>query len=91
MPRRLDPNVLVRNNLNTSKVTKRPFNAKDGNSSSAAANTISTCDRPGMIYTGILAGILLLVVLFVVFLITHFETNRHLKEITQNIDKSRRG
>lgn len=89
MPRRAaDPNINVRNNLSTSKVNKRPFNPKNVNTQEAARKS---CDRPGMVYSGILAGIVLLVFLFLIFIIAHFETNRHLKEITQNIDKSRKG
>lgn len=89
MPRRAaDPNINVRNNLTTSKVNKRPFNPKDVNTKEAPRQL---CDRPGMIYSGILTGILLLVFLFLIFIFAHFETNRHLKEITQNIDKSRKG
>lgn len=89
MPRKAnDPNLMVRNNLNTSKVTKRPFNAKNANQQEKSR---PACDRPGMVYTGIFGGIMLLIVLFMVFLVTHFETNRHLKEITLNIDKSRNG
>lgn len=77
-----DPNVMVRNNLTPPKVTKRPFNPRDGNQQQ---------DRPGMVYTGILTGILLMIVLFFVFLVAHYETNRYLKEMTQNLDKSRKG
>lgn len=86
MPRRVDPNNLVRNNLATNKADKRPFNAKNTKNESRR-----NYDRSGMVYTGIFGGIFLLVVLFVCFLVTHFETNRHLKEITTNIDKYRLG
>lgn len=89
-PRRTDPNVNVRNNLTASKVNKRPFNPRNGNNLAASAAD-SSLNRPGMIHSGILSGILLMIVLLVVFLLAHFETNRHLKEITQNIDKSRKG
>lgn len=87
MPRRVDPNVLVRNDLGTSKVNKKAFNARNAQKNARGSNF----DRPGMINKGIFGGILLLIILLGCFLVTHFETNRHLKEITTNIDKSRRG
>lgn len=94
MPRRLDPkdpNVLVRNNLRSSKLSdKRPFNPKHPNieTPSSPANNNG---RSNMVVSGIFGGIFMLVVLFVCFLVTHFETNRHLRDITQNIDRSRIG
>lgn len=86
MPRKINPNNLVRNNLTKSKVDKRPFNARN-----VINEYRADLDRPGKVYTGIFLGILFLILLVVCFLITHFETNRHLKEITTNIDRSREG
>lgn len=93
MPRRLDPkdpNVLVRNNLGASKLSnKRPFNPRNSNNETPTPNSVT--GRSSMVVSGIFGGIFMLVVLFVCFLVTHFETNRHLRDITQNIDKSRIG
>lgn len=79
----------VRNDLaSTSKVDKRSFNPNSVNNQDE--NRV-TCDRPGMLFTGILSGIILMFVLFLVFIMAHFETNRHLKEMTERFDRSTTG
>ena len=73
-----NPNLNVRNNL--SKVNKRPFDPRKISDSVVP-------ERKGVFYAGILTGVVLIVVLIII----HIDTNRNLKYITQNMANTRKG
>lgn len=73
-----NPNLTVRNNL--SKVNKRPFDPRN-------IGVSVVPERRGIVYAGVLTGVVLIVVLIVI----HIDTNRNLKFITQNMVNTRKG
>lgn len=88
MPRKLNPNELIRNNVASPKVTMKRFNPRNAavDSPETEMDTAKRfLDRLGIIYAVIFACI------FLLMFFLHFETNRHLKEMTSNIDNSKKG